>query len=317
MTDVLVKEIHSDLIARLPDTRGRMRAQADLSKVNWFQVGGAAEVLFKPEDTHDLAHFLAHKPADVCVTVLGVGSNILVRDGGIEGVTLRLGRHFADCHAQGDRIIVGAGCLNSNAVTVAKDHGIGGLEFLSGVPGSMGGALMMNAGAYGSETKDVLVEAEVIDPQGHIHVLSAEKLHYTYRKCGLPEGWIFTRATLQGKEEAREKIAARMQEISVARENTQPIRSRTGGSTFKNPEGQKAWQLIEAAGCRGLHVGGAEMSRKHCNFMINTGNATAHDLETLGEEVRQRVLVHSGITLEWEIKRIGLASAKASRKAVA
>ena len=295
----------SDLLSRLPQVRGKYRAQADLSKVNWFQVGGPAEILFKPEDANDLAHFIAHKPHDIDVNVLGVGSNLLVRDGGIEGVVIRLGREFAGCHIEGDRIMVGAGCLNSNAVMVAREHNIGGVEFLSGVPGSIGGALAMNAGAYGNETKNILVEAEVIDPEGRTHILSADKLHYSYRHCGLPQGWIFTRATLQGKKANSELIAMRMEAIAQERKLSQPIRSRTGGSTFKNPAGHKAWQLIDAAGCRGLSVGGAQMSLLHCNFMLNTGHATASDLEALGEEVKRRVLDTSGIMLEWEIKRIG------------
>jgi UDP-N-acetylmuramate dehydrogenase len=311
------KDIISDLLARLPDVRGKLRADAELSKVNWFQVGGTAEILFKPEDADDLAVFMAHKPADVAVTVLGVGSNLLVRDGGIDGVVIRLGKGFTDCHVEGDRIIVGAGCLNSSAVKVAHDNGIGGLEFLSGIPGGIGGALAMNAGAYGNETKHILVEAEVVDPHGHIHILTPEKLHYSYRHCGLPEGWIFTRATLQGVKEDTNTIAARIEKIASERASTQPIRSRTGGSTFKNPEGHKAWKLIEAAGCRGHRVGGAEMSQLHCNFMINTGTATAQDLETLGEEVRMRVFEHSGIMLEWEIKRIGKSLEQEAQRAVA
>jgi len=282
-----------------------MRENADLAKINWFQVGGRAEVLFKPEDAGDLAEFFAGKPNDIPTTIIGVGSNLLIRDGGIDGVVIRLGRGFADCEAQGDRLIVGAACLNSNAVLVAKEHNIGGLEFLSGIPGSIGGALAMNAGAYGVETKDVLIEAEAVDQQGNIHKLTPAQLKYSYRHSELPEGWIFTKATLQGKIENSDVIAARIAEISASRSSTQPIRSRTGGSTFRNPPEKKAWQLIDEAGCRGLQIGGAQMSELHCNFMINTGDATAYDLESLGEEVRKRVFAHSGIMLQWEIKRIG------------
>jgi len=302
---------------RLPELRGKIRQEADISKVNWFQVGGIADFLFKPHDTDDLSYFLAHKPAELPVTVLGVGSNILIRDGGIEGAVIRLGREFAGCRAEGDRLVVGAGCLNSNAVHFAMEHNIGGLEFLSGVPGSIGGALAMNAGAYGAETKDILVEAEAIDTYGHLHIVTPDKLNYTYRHCGLPEGWIFTRATLQGVSESAEIIRTRMEAIALERANTQPIRSRTGGSTFKNPPQKKAWQLIDAAGCRGMQAGSAQMSEKHCNFMINTGNATAHELETLGEKVRTQVFEHSGIMLEWEIKRIGRARVAEAEKAVA
>ena len=282
-----------------------MRENADLAKVNWFQVGGRAEVLFKPEDAKDLADFFFEKPQDIPTTIIGVGSNLLIRDGGINGVVIRLGRSFADCVAQGDRLIVGAGCLNSNAVLLAKEHNIGGLEFLSGIPGSIGGALAMNAGAYGIETKDVLIEAEAIDQQGNLHKLTPKQLKYSYRHSELPEGWIFTQAILQGKIENPEIIAARIAEISASRSSTQPIRSRTGGSTFRNPSERKAWQLIDEAGCRGLQIGGAQMSELHCNFMINTGNAKASDLESLGEEVRKRVFAHSGIMLQWEIKRLG------------
>lgn len=295
----------SDLIAKLPQVRGKLRGNAELAKANWFQVGGRAEVLFRPEDTEDLAYFTKNKPADIPVTVLGVGSNLLVRDGGIDGVVIRLGRGFAYCRTEGEQLIAGAGCLNSNAVLAAMEDGIGGLEYLSGIPGNIGGALAMNAGAYGNETCNVLVEAEVIDPKGNIHTLKPEQIGYSYRHNGLPEGWIFTQGTFRGKKEDREVIKARIEEISTQRNNTQPVRSRTGGSTFRNPPGHKAWQLIDEAGCRGLRVGGAQISEMHCNFMINTGDATASDLETLGETVRKRVLNHCGITLEWEIKIIG------------
>jgi UDP-N-acetylmuramate dehydrogenase len=301
----------------MPYLRGRVRANADLSKVNWFQVGGQAELLFKPEDTDDLAYFLAHRPAGMPYFMLGVGSNLLVRDGGIAGAVIRLSKGFADCTVKDNRLTIGAGCLNANAVKVAQEAGIGGLEFLSGVPGTIGGALAMNAGAYGTETKDVLIEAEAVDPSGRVHILTPQGLGYSYRHCSLPEGWIFTRATFEGKRETPSTVAERMEKIAHLREATQPIRSRTGGSTFKNPPGQKAWQLIEAAGCRGLTLGGAQMSEKHCNFMINTGTATAADLEKLGEDVIRRVEAKSGITLEWEIRRIGKALEQEREKAVA
>ncbi len=295
----------SSLISRLPAVRGKLRAHAELAKANWFQVGGLAEALFRPEDAEDLSQFIAHKPSDIPVTVLGVGSNLLIRDGGISGVVIRLGRGFADCRVEEDKVIAGAGCLNSNVVMVAKEHGIGGLEYLSGIPGGIGGALAMNAGAYGTETGSVLVEAEAVDTEGKLHILKPEDLKYSYRHCGLPSGWIFIRATLQGKHEDKDVIVKRIEDISHQRGSTQPVRMRTGGSTFKNPPGHKAWQLIDAAGCRGLKIGGAQMSELHCNFMINTGDATAGDLETLGETVRKRVSEHSGIMLEWEIRVVG------------
>lgn len=293
------------LIASLPDIRGKYRENADLSKSTWFQVGGVAEVLFKPADEEDLAHFLKECPADVPVTVLGVCSNLLVRDGGIKGVVIRLGRAFCDIAVDGDCVNVGAGALDVNVAHVAADSGLQGLEFLVGIPGTMGGALAMNAGAYGSEIKDVLQEATAIDEEGKLNTLSLDDMGFAYRHCSVPKGWIFTRAVLKAKRGTAEDIKNTMQEIVNQREDTQPIRSRTGGSTFKNPEGHKAWQLVDEAGCRGLKIGGAQVSQKHCNFLINTGSATAKDLEDLGEEVRKRVKAHSGVELHWEIKRIG------------
>lgn len=307
----------ADILSRLPITRGRMRAEAELSKATWFQTGGNAEALFRPDDAEDLADFLRNVPADIPLTILGVGSNLLVRDGGIEGVVIRLGRGFTTCYTQGDRLVVGAGCLNANATVIAQQYGIGGLEFLSGIPGTIGGALAMNAGAYGNETANILVEAEALDPKGIKHTLKPKDMNYSYRHCGLPEGWIFTQAILQGKAEKPEKIAASMEKIASERSTTQPVRSRTGGSTFKNPPGHKAWKLIDEAGCRGMKVGGAQISELHCNFMINTGTATSQDLETLGEKVRERVKATSGITLEWEIKRIGTALPATQEMAVA
>lgn len=289
----------------LPKTRGRIRLNADLSKTNWFNVGGPAEALFRPEDAEDLASVLKVLPKDVPVVVLGAGSNVIIRDGGIEGLVIRLGKGFVECTAQADKIIVGAAALSLNAAGVAQQNGIGGLEFLVGIPGSMGGVLRMNGGAYGSQLSDVLVEAEAINRSGEISRFTPQEMHYTYRHCGLSDEWIFTSAVMQGKNEDAGVVKARIEKISTEREATQPIRSKTGGSTFKNPEGHKAWQLIDAAGCRGLTIGGAQMSEKHCNFMINTGSATAADLEALGEEVRRRVFEKSGVTMEWEIKRIG------------
>jgi UDP-N-acetylmuramate dehydrogenase len=294
-----------ELTKRLPSVRGRYREKADLSKSNWFGVGGPAEVLFKPEDAADLADFLRRKPADVPVTMIGVGSNLIVRDGGIKGVVIRLGRGFAGCRVLGAEVSAGAACMDVHVADMAAEHGLAGLEFLSGIPGTIGGALRMNGGAYGSDISQVLVEAEALDPQGNLHRLKPEALHYTYRHCGLPEGWIFTGCTLRGTPGDKTEITAKMAEIKQQRETSQPVRSRTGGSTFKNPPGHRAWQLIDAAGCRGLRMGDAQVSELHCNFLINHGDATAADLETLGEEVKRRVRGCSGVELEWEIKRLG------------
>lgn len=296
----------SGLIDRLPPVRGRYSADAPLSRVTWFKVGGPAEVMFRPADALDLAAFLAGKPADVPVTVIGVGSNLLVRDGGVPGVVVRLGREFAFVQAEGTRVTAGAGALDLNVAIAARAAGIAGLEFLSGIPGTIGGALRMNAGAYGREIKDVLVSARALDPAGKMQDLTPAELGFGYRKCGLPAGWFFLSAVLEGTAGAETDIARRMAEIRAAREESQPTRAATGGSTFANPPGLKAWELIDKAGCRGLARGGAMISEKHCNFLINTGTATAADLEGLGEEVRRRVRKTSGVELEWEIRRIGV-----------
>jgi UDP-N-acetylmuramate dehydrogenase len=293
------------LIARLPPVRGRYSENAALSRVTWFGAGGPAEVMFRPADVADLAHFLAHKPADVPVFVLGVGSNLLVRDGGVEGVVVRLGQGFTDIVAEGAEVRAGAGALDGNVALIAADAGLEGLEFLSGIPGTVGGALRMNAGAYGVETKDVLVRAEAVDGHGRKLSLSAADLGHSYRHSTAPEDWIFTAAVFQGRPGDRAVAARRISEIQAQREATQPIRARTGGSIFKNPPGYKAWELIDKAGCRGLKRGDAMVSDKHCNFLINAGEATAADLEGLGEEVRRRVRENAGLELEWEIKRIG------------
>ena len=300
------------LLERLPQIRGKYREDVDLGKTTWFQVGGAAEVLFKPEDAADLAHFMRECPDDIPVTVLGVGSNLLIRDGGIDGVVIKLGRGFTDITVENERVEVGAGAMDVHVAEQAMQHGIAGLEFLSGIPGGIGGALAMNGGAYGSDVSQVLVEAEAVTPQGELHSFSRDELRYSYRHCGLLDAsakerrpLIFTKAVFLGSKQESNSIAERMMQIAGARETAQPIRSRTGGSTFKNPQGYKAWQLIDEAECRGLKIGGAQVSEKHCNFLINTGNATAADLENLGEEVRARVQRHSGIVLEWEIKRVG------------
>jgi UDP-N-acetylmuramate dehydrogenase len=293
------------LIDRLPPVRGRYEADAPLAPMTWFRVGGPADVLFRPADAADLATFLAGKPADVPVTMLGLGSNLLIRDGGVRGVVIRLGRGFAGIAVEGTTITAGGMALDYNVAKVARDAAIAGFEFLAGVPGTIGGGLRMNAGAYGREFRDIVTSAEALAPDGTRHSLDPAAWAPRYRGCGVPDDWIFVGATLQGVPGDKDEIARAIELVQAARDETQPIRSRTGGSTFKNPEGAKAWELIDAAGCRGLMRGGAQVSNQHCNFLINTGNATADDLEGLGEEVRQRVQQRTGVTIEWELRRIG------------
>lgn len=295
------------LLNNLPPVRGRLSENASLSKVTWFGVGGVAEVLFKPADVDDLAAFLKAKPKDIPVTVIGVGSNLLVRDGGVPGVVIRLGREFVNVEVNHADVICGAGALDGNVARAAQEAGVTGLEFLSGVPGTIGGALRMNAGAYGAEMKNVVTGAVALDGDGNRHEISAEDLGFSYRKSTVPSDWIFVEALLRGHAGQAADIQGRMDDIKNAREDSQPLRTKTGGSTFKNPEGLKAWQLVDDAGCRGLRMGGAQVSEKHCNFLINDGTATAADLENLGEEVRRRVKEKSGVELIWEIKRIGVA----------
>jgi UDP-N-acetylmuramate dehydrogenase len=296
----------SRLIERLPPVRGRLAANSPLAPYTWFRVGGAAEVLFRPADLDDLAAFLAARPKDVPVTVIGVGSNLLVRDGGVPGVVIRLGRGFSEIDPQATRIIVGAGTLDATLAATAAEAGIAGLEFLIGVPGTIGGALRMNAGAYGSEIKDVFIQARALDLSGWTHVLGPDEMGFSYRHTAVPEDWIFVQAILSGRPDDAAAIRQRMAEIKANREASQPIRTRTGGSSFTNPPGAKAWELIERAGCRGLRVGGAQVSEMHCNFLVNTGGATAAEIEALGEEVRRRVLETTGVALQWEIRRIGI-----------
>jgi UDP-N-acetylmuramate dehydrogenase len=293
------------LIQRLPQIRGSYRENVNLSKINWFNVGGFAEVVFRPADTADLAFFLHHKPKDIPVVVIGVGSNLLVRDGGIDGVIIRLGRGFTEIEKHGSNIHAGSGALSFNVAMYSAQSNIAGLEFLSGIPGTIGGALAMNAGAYGGDVASTLISAEVVDEDGNTHIMTPADIGYIYRGNTLPEGMIFTRGIFCGQHGMREEIEDAINEITSKRESTQPIKSRTSGSTFKNPNGNKAWELIDKAGCRGLKSGGAQVSELHCNFFINTGNATAEDIENLGEEVRKRVKETSGITLEWEVKIIG------------
>ncbi len=297
------------LIERLPKVRGEYIAEAPLAPIAWFRVGGAAEILYRPADADDLAAFLGDKPRDIPITLFGSGSNVLVRDGGIPGVVIRLTRAFRQSRVewQGDsaHVHVGAGAVDITVARFCRDSGVGGLEFLVGVPGTIGGALRMNAGAYGREMAHVTLQAEAFDFLGARLRLSPQNMGFSYRHSSAPEDWVFVSAILQGHREDPETIAKVMAEIENNREDSQPLRTRTGGSTFTNPPGMKAWQLIDQAGCRGLKRGGAIVSEKHCNFLINTGSASAADLEGLGEEVRRRVKQETGITLEWEIRRIG------------
>lgn len=300
-------DLESRLVASLPELRGRLKAEAPLKDFTWFRAGGPAEVLYSPADEADLGYFLRETPSGIPVTIIGLGSNLLVRDGGIEGVVIRLGRGFGEIRIEDDhRLRAGTAVPDVKVARAAADAGIAGLSFYRGIPGCVGGALRMNGGAHGRETKEVLVEARAVDRQGGIHVLPVAELHYDYRHCGAPEDFIFTEALFQGEPGEPEAILAEMDGIAAYREQAQPIKSRTGGSTFKNPPGKKAWQLIDAAGCRGLMVGDAKVSEMHCNFLINEGNATGADIETLGETVRARVKETSGIELEWEIKRLGI-----------
>lgn len=303
---MMTAPVSPTLAERLPPLKGRVSAGAPLSGVTWFQVGGPAEVMVRPRDLEDLVTLLRGRPEGVPLLTLGVGSNLLVRDGGLDGIVLRLGRGFAGITVEeGARLRVGAAALDLNVSLVARDAGIAGLEFLRGIPGTIGGAFRTNAGAYGAELADVLVEATVVDGKGEIRTLKPGDFHFSYRHSDFPADWIVTEAVLRGRPGDGAAIAARMDEIAATREAAQPVRSRTGGSTFKNPQGHKAWELIDAAGCRGLRRGGALVSPLHCNFLINEGAATAADIEGLGEDVRRRVFATSGVTLEWEIMRLG------------
>jgi UDP-N-acetylmuramate dehydrogenase len=295
------------LIDRLPRPRGRLVADAPLGPQTWFRTGGPAEVLFRPADADDLAAFLAALPHDVPVMVLGVGSNLLVRDGGVRGVVIRLMRGFTEVTVEGTEVRAGSGALDLNVAFTARDHALGGLEFLSGIPGTVGGAVAMNAGAYDGELAQVLISAEAVDRRGARHQVDAAGMGFSYRHSGVPADWIFTSARLRAAPGDQLAIARRIAEIDAARQESQP-RSRTGGSTFVNPPGHKAWQLIDRAGCRGLVIGGAQVSEQHCNFFLNVGHASAADIEALGEEVRRRVFDNSGVRLEWEIRLIGEAA---------
>ena len=299
-------DIVPELKARLPELRGRLLANQPLGEFTWFRVGGPAQVFFMPEDENDLAYALRNLPPDIPVTVIGAGSNLIVRDGGVEGVVIRLGRGFNAVTVDGERITAGSAMLDAMVAREAQKAGLAGLAFLSGIPGTIGGALRMNGGAYGGETMDVLIEARGVDRAGNIRTFSNAEMGFSYRHCGVPEDVIFTSATFQGSKGNAEEIAAAMAEIKKKREASQP-RNRTGGSTFKNPPGQSAWRLVDEAGCRGLKVGQAKVSELHSNFLISLDGCTASDIETLGETVRARVKAHCSIELEWEIKRIGVS----------
>ena len=298
-----------DITPRLPTVRGRLSANEPLAPLTWFRVGGPAQAMFVPADEADLASFLARCPADVPITVVGLGSNLIVRDGGVPGVVIRLStRAFCEVVIEdGACVRIGAGVPDKILARRAKTAGLAGLEFFSGVPGAIGGALRMNAGAHGGETKDVLVSARGVSRNGEVRDYSLRDMGFAYRHSDVPDDVIFTSATFRGRSGDPETIAVEMDRITAAREAAQPIREKTGGSTFKNPPGDKAWQLIDRAGCRGLVVGDAQVSELHCNFLINRGGATAAQIEGLGEEVRRRVRDTSGIDLQWEIRRIGTA----------
>jgi UDP-N-acetylmuramate dehydrogenase len=300
-------DITPELKAAMPQLRGRLLANRPLAELTWFRVGGPAQVLFTPADEDDLAYFLNHLPAELPLYVVGVGSNLIVRDGGIPGVVIRLPpRGFGETSAEGETVSAGAAALDKRVAETAAAANIGGLEFFFGIPGTIGGALRMNAGANGTETKDVLIEASGLSRDGSKRTFSNADMKFAYRNSGVDTSVIFTSARFRGKLAPADAIRTRMNQVQTHRETAQPIREKTGGSTFKNPPGQSAWKLIDAAGCRGLRVGGAQVSQMHCNFLINTGQASGHDIETLGETVRARVKEISGIELHWEIKRIGV-----------
>ncbi|HTQ82803.1 MAG TPA: UDP-N-acetylmuramate dehydrogenase [Pseudolabrys sp.] len=300
-------DITRDLRARLPELRGKLLANQPLAEFTWFRVGGPAQVFYLPEDEDDLAYGLRNLPAEVPIYVIGAASNLIVRDGGVPGVVIRLGRGFNEIVVEPEhRLRAGTAMLDVMVARAARDAGIAGLAFYSGIPGTIGGALRMNAGAYGGETKDVLIEARGVDREGNVRTYSNAEMGFSYRHCGVPDAVVFTQALFQGRAGDVDAITAEMNEIKKKREASQP-RNRTGGSTFKNPPGMSAWKLVDEAGCRGLRVGDAQVSELHSNFLINLGNATAADIEKLGETVRARVKEHSGVDLEWEIKRVGVA----------
>jgi len=299
-------DIVADLKARMPELRGRLLANQSLAELTWFRVGGPAQVFYIPEDENDLAYFLRDLPTEIPVYVIGAGSNLIVRDGGVPGVIIRLGRGFNEVKIEdGQRIRAGAAMLDVKVAREAQKAGIAGLAFYSGIPGSIGGALRMNGGAYGGETKDVLIEARGVDRAGKLKIYTNAEMEFSYRHCGVSEDVVFTSALFRGRAGVPAAIATEMAEIKSKREESQP-RNRTGGSTFKNPPGKSAWKLVDEAGCRGLTIGSAQVSPLHSNFLVSSDSARAADIEMLGETVRERVKAHSGIELEWEIKRIGI-----------
>ncbi|WP_414712302.1 UDP-N-acetylmuramate dehydrogenase [Sphingomonas sp.] len=298
----------TDRIPREKPPRGRVTGDAALAPLTWFKTGGKADILFEPADVTDLSWFLADITPGYPVFVLGLGSNLIVRDEGIPGVTIRLGKRFAAIAIEGNRVRAGAGAPGITVASAARDAGIAGLEFLRGIPGTVGGAVRMNAGAYGRDASDILIEATLVLRDGSVETWPAVKLGYTYRHSDVPEGAVVVEALFEGTPGDKAAIGVEMDRIAAEREASQPLRSRTGGSTFKNPDGAKAWKLIDEAGCRGLQIGDAQVSEKHCNFLLNLGSATSAEIEELGEEVRRRVKAHSGVTLEWEIQRVGRAA---------
>jgi len=299
------------LLHRLPEARGKLTPNEPLAEQTWFRVGGRAEVMFRPADAEDLSYFLSHCPAEVPVTVIGLASNLLVRDGGVPGVVIRLGPQFGQIKIEQGAFTAGAAAVDLNVARAAQSTGYAGLEFLCGIPGTIGGGLRMNAGAYGSEFKDIVSEVHAVERSGAQRKFNNEQMGFSYRHCAVPADTIFVSAVMEGEPGDPHKIQETMQEIQKKRGETQPIREKTGGSTFANPkndpQGRHAWQLIEAAGCRGLKIGQAKVSDKHCNFLINTARATAAEIENLGEEVRKRVKNKFGIELRWEIQRIGVS----------
>lgn len=302
----MFNDLVPDLKAIMPDLRGRLTPNAMLSDITWFRVGGPAQVLFAPADEADLSYFLQQLPDDVPINVIGLGSNLLVRDGGVPGVVIRLGRGFGNITVDGNTLRAGTAVPDVKVARAAAEAGITGLSFYRGIPGSIGGALRMNAGAHGRETKDCLVSARAVDLDGNVYVFSNADMGFTYRHCGVQDGWIFTEATFAGELGDPAVILKEMEEVADYREKNQPIKERTGGSTFKNPPGNSAWKLVDAAGCRGLRYGGAKVSEMHCNFLINDDKASGEDVEALGETVRARVKSKTGVTLNWEIIRLGV-----------
>jgi UDP-N-acetylmuramate dehydrogenase len=301
----LWKKEKDSLLSLLPDVRGTLIEDAPLAGMTWFGTGGNAEVLFIPKDEQDLKHFMTNRPNGVNITIIGVGSNLLIRDGGVSGIVIRLGESFSNIDVEGEFIKCGAAAIDAKIATVAQKHGIGGFEFISGIPGTIGGGIRMNAGAFGSEIKDILVSAKLIDHSGHRFEIEAKDINFGYRYSLFPKNIIITSAVLKGFRDDPVKIKAKMKDFSEKRKQNQPIGERCGGSVFKNPTGLKAWELIEKAGCKKMFENDAVVSEKHCNFIVNSGGATAKDIETLASKIKQKVKEKTGVNLELEIKIIG------------